>query len=144
MCIRDSSESVRSGEWKGYTGKPIRSVVNIGIGGSDLGPVMVCEALRAFSKRDLAMHFVSNVDGTHMAETLRACDPETTIFVIASKTFTTIETITNATTARDWFMNSAKDKTHVSKHFVALSTNETAVTEFGISKDNMFLSLIHI
>ena len=99
---------------------------------------MVCEALRAFSKRDLAMHFVSNVDGTHMAETLRACDPETTIFVIASKTFTTIETITNATTARDWFMNSAKDKTHVSKHFVALSTNETAVTEFGISKDNMF------
>ena len=136
--MRKFSESVRSGEWKGYTGKPIRSVVNIGIGGSDLGPVMVCEALRAFSKRDLAMHFVSNVDGTHMAETLRACDPETTIFVIASKTFTTIETITNATTARDWFMNSAKDKTHVSKHFVALSTNETAVTEFGISKDNMF------
>lgn len=132
------TDSVRSGEWKGYTGKPIKSVVNIGIGGSDLGPVMVCEALRAYSKRDLEMHFVSNVDGTHMAEALRLCDPETTLFIIASKTFTTIETITNAVTARDWFLNIAKDKAHVSKHFVALSTNEAAVTEFGIAKENMF------
>ncbi|WFD27175.1 glucose-6-phosphate isomerase [Malassezia nana] len=136
--MRDFSEKVRSGEWKGFTGKPIKTVVNIGIGGSDLGPVMVCEALKAYSKRDLQLHFVSNIDGTHMAEALRASDPETTIFIIASKTFTTIETITNAITARDWFLQAAKDKEHVAKHFVALSTNEPAVTEFGISKDNMF------
>lgn len=136
--MREFSEAVRSGAWKGYTGKPIRSVVNIGIGGSDLGPMMVCEALQAYSKRDLAMHFVSNVDGTHMAETLRVCDPETTLFIIASKTFTTIETITNAVSARDWFLNAAGDKAHVSKHFVALSTNAPAVTEFGIAKENMF------
>lgn len=136
--MRDFSEKVRSGEWKGYTGKPIQTVVNIGIGGSDLGPVMVCEALKAYSKRDLQLHFVSNIDGTHMAEALRASDPETTLFIIASKTFTTIETITNAVTARDWFLQAAKDKAHVAKHFVALSTNEPAVTEFGISKDNMF------
>lgn len=136
--MREFSDAVRSGEWKGYTGKPIKTVVNIGIGGSDLGPVMVCEALKAYSKRDLAMHFVSNIDGTHMAETLRVSDPETTLFVIASKTFTTIETITNATSARDWFLQSAKDKQHVAKHFVALSTNEQEVTKFGIAKDNMF------
>ncbi|WFD19157.1 glucose-6-phosphate isomerase [Malassezia caprae] len=136
--MREFSESVRSGEWKGYTGKPIQTVVNIGIGGSDLGPVMVCEALKAYSKRDLKLHFVSNIDGTHMAEALRASDPETTLFIIASKTFTTIETITNAVTAREWFLNAAKDKSHVAKHFVALSTNEPAVTEFGISKENMF------
>lgn len=136
--MREFSEKIRSGAWKGFTGKPIKTVVNIGIGGSDLGPVMVCEALKAYSKRDLQLHFVSNIDGTHMAEALRASDPETTIFIIASKTFTTIETITNAITARDWFLQAAKDKKHVAKHFVALSTNEPAVTEFGISKDNMF------
>ncbi|KAL4401282.1 glucose-6-phosphate isomerase [Malassezia pachydermatis] len=136
--MHEFSDAVRSGTWKGYTGKPIKTVVNIGIGGSDLGPVMVCEALKAYSKRDLDMHFVSNIDGTHIAETLRASDPETTLFIIASKTFTTIETITNATTARDWFLQTAKDKAHVAKHFVALSTNESEVTKFGIAKENMF------
>ena len=136
--MHEFSDAVRSGTWKGYTGKPIKTAVNIGIGGSDLGPVMVCEALKAYSKRDLDMHFVSNIDGTHIAETLRASDPETTLFIIASKTFTTIETITNATTARDWFLQTAKDKAHVAKHFVALSTNESEVTKFGIAKENMF------
>lgn len=136
--IKEFSESVRSGAWKGYTGKTINTIVNIGIGGSDLGPVMVTEALKAYSKRDLTAHFVSNIDGTHLAETLRVCDPETTLFIIASKTFTTQETITNATSARDWFLSTAKDKAHVAKHFVALSTNTKAVTEFGISEENMF------
>ncbi|KAJ3898034.1 glucose-6-phosphate isomerase [Lentinula edodes] len=132
------SESVRSGEWKGYTGKTINTIVNIGIGGSDLGPVMVTEALKPYSKRDLTAHFVSNIDGTHIAETLRACDPETTLFIIASKTFTTQETITNAESAKEWFLSSAKDQAHVAKHFVALSTNTKAVTAFGIAKENMF------
>lgn len=136
--IKEFTEAVRSGAWKGYTGKPINTIVNIGIGGSDLGPVMVTEALKAYSKRDLTAHFVSNIDGTHIAETLRLCDPETTLFIIASKTFTTQETITNAVTAREWFLTSAKDKAHVAKHFVALSTNTKAVTEFGISSANMF------
>ena len=136
--IKEFTEAVRNGVWKGYTGKPIQTIVNIGIGGSDLGPVMVTEALKAYSKRDLAAHFVSNIDGTHIAETLRLCDPETTLFIIASKTFTTQETITNATTARDWFLEAAKDKAHVAKHFVALSTNTKAVTEFGIAEANMF------
>ena len=136
--IKEFSEAVRSGAWKGYTGKSINTIVNIGIGGSDLGPVMVTEALKAYSKRDLTAHFVSNIDGTHIAETLRVCDPETTLFIIASKTFTTQETITNATTAREWFLGFAKDKAHVAKHFVALSTNTKAVTEFGISSENMF------
>ncbi|EPS93469.1 hypothetical protein FOMPIDRAFT_1033695 [Fomitopsis schrenkii] len=136
--IKEFTEAVRSGAWKGYTGKPINTIVNIGIGGSDLGPVMVTEALKTYSKRDLTAHFVSNIDGTHIAETLRVCDPETTLFIIASKTFTTQETITNAITAREWFLTSAKDKAHVAKHFVALSTNTAAVTEFGISSANMF------
>ncbi|WFD29909.1 glucose-6-phosphate isomerase [Malassezia sp. CBS 17886] len=136
--IHRFTDAVRSGEWKGYTGKPIRTVVNIGIGGSDLGPVMVTEALKHYSKRDLALHFVSNIDGTHIAEALRASDPETTLVVVASKTFTTQETITNATTARDWFLATAKDKAHVAKHFVALSTNVKAATEFGIAEANMF------
>ncbi|KAL5476678.1 PGI1 [Sanghuangporus weigelae] len=136
--IRSFTNAVRSGEWKGYTGKPIKSIVNIGIGGSDLGPVMVTEALKPYSKRDLEAYFVSNIDGTHIAETLRVCDPETTLFIIASKTFTTQETITNAESAREWFLGHAKDKAHVAKHFVALSTNTKAVTTFGISADNMF------
>ncbi|KAI0711105.1 Glc-6-P isomerase [Fomitopsis betulina] len=136
--IKEFTEAVRSGAWKGYTGKSINTIVNIGIGGSDLGPVMVTEALKSYSKRDLTAHFVSNIDGTHIAETLRMCDPETTLFIIASKTFTTQETITNAITAREWFLTSAKDKAHVAKHFVALSTNTKAVTEFGISSANMF------
>ncbi|KAJ3821760.1 glucose-6-phosphate isomerase [Lentinula raphanica] len=132
------SNSVRSGEWKGYTGKTINTIVNIGIGGSDLGPVMVTEALKPYSKRDLNAYFVSNIDGTHIAETLRVCDPETTLFIIASKTFTTQETITNAESAKEWFLASAKDQAHVAKHFVALSTNTKAVTAFGIAKENMF------
>ena len=136
--MKEFSDAVRSGEWKGYTGKTINTIVNIGIGGSDLGPVMVTEALKSYSKRDLTAHFVSNIDGTHIAETLKLCDPERTLFIIASKTFTTQETITNAESARDWFLSSAKDKAHVAKHFVALSTNTSAVTSFGISSENMF------
>jgi len=136
--IKEFSEAVRNGEWKGYTGKKIDTIVNIGIGGSDLGPVMVTEALKPYSKRDLKAHFVSNIDGTHIAETLRECNPETTLFIIASKTFTTQETITNAESARSWFLASAGDKKHVAKHFVALSTNTKAVTSFGISENNMF------
>lgn len=136
--IKVFSESVRSGEWKGYTGKTINTIVNIGIGGSDLGPVMVTEALKAYSKRDLTAHFVSNIDGTHISETLRTCDPERTLFIIASKTFTTQETITNAESAKTWFLQSAKEVAHVAKHFVALSTNTSAVTGFGIAKENMF------
>jgi glucose-6-phosphate isomerase len=136
--IKQFSDAVRSGEWKGYTGKTINTIVNIGIGGSDLGPVMVTEALKAYAKRDLTAHFVSNIDGTHIAETLKLCDPERTLFIIASKTFTTQETITNAESARDWFLSFAKDKANVAKHFVALSTNTQAVTSFGISPDNMF------
>ncbi|MFQ2094671.1 glucose-6-phosphate isomerase [Aeromonas taiwanensis] len=130
-------EKVISGEWKGYTGKPIQHVVNIGIGGSDLGPVMITEALRPY-KNHLEMHFVSNVDGTHIAETLKKIDAETTLFLVASKTFTTQETMTNALTARDWFLGHAGNKAHVAKHFAALSTNGKAVAEFGIDTANMF------
>ncbi|KUE79894.1 glucose-6-phosphate isomerase [Aeromonas schubertii] len=130
-------EKVIGGEWKGYTGKSIKHVVNIGIGGSDLGPVMITEALRAY-KNHLEMHFVSNVDGTHIAETLKKIDPETTLFLVASKTFTTQETMTNALSARDWFLSHAGDKAHVAKHFAALSTNGKAVAEFGIDTANMF------
>ncbi len=136
--MRAFSDAVRSGEWKGYTGNTIKAIVNIGIGGSDLGPVMVTEALKPYAKRDLKAHFVSNVDGTHIAEVLRECDPETTLFIIASKTFTTQETITNAESAREWFLKTAGDKAHVAKHFVALSTNTEAVTAFGIDEANMF------
>jgi glucose-6-phosphate isomerase len=136
--IQEFSDAVRSGAWKGYTGKSITAIVNIGIGGSDLGPVMVTEALKHYAKRDLTPYFVSNIDGTHLAETVRELDPETTLFIIASKTFTTQETITNAESAREWFLASAKDRAHIAKHFVALSTNEKAVTAFGISRDNMF------
>ncbi|EEY39592.1 glucose-6-phosphate isomerase [Vibrio mimicus] len=131
------SERVIGGDWKGFTGKAITDVVNIGIGGSDLGPYMVTEALVPY-KNHLSMHFVSNVDGTHMAETLKKVDPETTLFLVASKTFTTQETMTNAHTARDWFLKVAGDEAHVAKHFAALSTNGKAVAEFGIDTDNMF------
>jgi len=136
--MKEFTDDLRSGRWTGYTAKPITDVVNIGIGGSDLGPVMVCEALKPYSKRDLNVHFVSNIDGTHMAETLRKLNPETSLFIVASKTFTTQETITNATTAKDWFLKAARDQRHVAKHFVALSTNEKEVTQFGIDKANMF------
>ncbi|KAK3176770.1 hypothetical protein OEA41_008095 [Lepraria neglecta] len=132
------SNEVRSGEWKGYTGKKIDTIVNIGIGGSDLGPVMVTEALKPYGDRSMKLHFVSNIDGTHMAEALRDSNAETTLFLVASKTFTTAETTTNANTAKQWFLDSAKDVAHVAKHFVALSTNVEEVTKFGIDKKNMF------
>ncbi|WP_233968843.1 glucose-6-phosphate isomerase [Pectobacterium polaris] len=135
--MKDFSERVIDGEWKGYTGKTITDVVNIGIGGSDLGPFMVTEALKPY-KNHLNMHFVSNVDGTHIAETLKPLNPETTLFLVASKTFTTQETMTNAHSARDWFLKTAQDDKHVAKHFAALSTNAKAVGEFGIDTDNMF------
>jgi glucose-6-phosphate isomerase len=135
--MKSFSKRIISGDWKGYTGKPITDVVNIGIGGSDLGPFMVTEALRPY-KNHLNMHFVSNVDGTHIAETVKDLDPETTLFLVASKTFTTQETMTNAHSARDWFLKTAGDEQHVAKHFAALSTNGKAVGEFGIDTDNMF------
>ena len=131
------SERIISGEWKGYSGKAITDVVNIGIGGSDLGPLMVTEALKPY-KNHLNLHFVSNVDGTHIAETLKKLNPETTLFIVASKTFTTQETMTNTNTARDWFLNAAKDEGYVKSHFVAVSTNEKEVTKFGIDAKNMF------
>lgn len=131
-------QQVRSGAWKGYTGKPIRHIVNIGIGGSDLGPVMVYEALKPYTDRNLKFHFVSNVDGTHIAETLREVDVESTLFIIASKTFTTQETMTNAHTARQWFIQQSGSEVHIAKHFVAVSTNAEAVGNFGIDTQNMF------
>lgn len=135
--MKDFCHRVISGEWKGYTGKAITDVINIGIGGSDLGPYMVTEALRPY-KNHLNLHFVSNVDGTHIAEVLKKVNPETTLFLVASKTFTTQETMTNALSARDWFLASAKEESHVAKHFAALSTNGKAVAEFGIDTNNMF------
>ncbi len=135
--MKTFSEAIISGEWKGYTGKAITDVVNIGIGGSDLGPYMVTEALRPY-KNHLNMHFVSNVDGTHIAEVLKKVNPETTLFLVASKTFTTQETMTNAHSARDWFLKAAGGEKHVAKHFAALSTNAKAVGEFGIDTANMF------
>lgn len=137
--MRSFSAKVHSGEWRGYTGKPIRYIVNIGIGGSDLGPVMVTEALRPYWKEGIQPYFVSNVDGTHIAETLKKITPDETLFLIASKTFTTQETMTNAYTAREWFLKAADDKNQVAKHFVALSTNENEVTAFGIAPENMFV-----
>jgi glucose-6-phosphate isomerase len=131
-------EKVRSGAWKGYTGKSITDIVNIGIGGSDLGPLMVTEALKPYSSDSLHVHFVSNVDGTHIAETVKRVNPETTLFIIASKTFTTQETITNALSAKEWFLKTAKDERAVAKHFVALSTNAKSVAAFGIDTENMF------
>ena len=137
--MKDFSDGVCNGELRGYSGKRFTDIVNIGIGGSDLGPVMVTECLRPYAQKDLAVHFVSNVDGTHIAETLRCLDPETTLFMIASKTFTTQETMTNAYSARNWFLEHAGDSKHVANHFVALSTNADKVTDFGIDRDNMFI-----
>ncbi|RIA95428.1 Phosphoglucose isomerase [Glomus cerebriforme] len=136
--MKRTSNAIRDGSWTGYTGKPISDVVNIGIGGSDLGPVMVTEALKPYAKPGLNVHYVSNIDGTHLSETLKKLNPETSLFIVASKTFTTQETITNATSARDWFLTTAKDNKHVAKHFVALSTNTSAVESFGIDPANMF------
>jgi len=135
--MHDFAERVRSGEWKGATGKRIATVVNLGIGGSDLGPVMISEALKPYHQDGLTVRFVSNVDGTHIAETLKLCDPETTLFIVASKTFTTQETIANATTAKNWLVASLGEAA-TPKHFVALSTNEAAVRAFGIDPANMF------
>ncbi len=129
---------VRSGEWTGFTGKPIRNIVNIGIGGSDLGPAMAVQALRPFACRDFRFGFVSNVDATHFAEETFGMDPETTLVIVASKTFTTLETMTNAHTARDWLLTALKDPRAVARHFVAVSTNAEAVSAFGIDTDNMF------
>ena len=136
--MKQFAGKVHSGEWKGYTGKKIKYIVNIGIGGSDLGPVMVTEALRPYWVEGIQAYFVSNVDGTHIAETLKKVTPEETLFLIASKTFTTQETMTNAHTARAWFLQTAKDEKEVAKHFAALSTNEKEVVTFGIDKANMF------
>ncbi|MGE8380612.1 MAG: glucose-6-phosphate isomerase, partial [Sphingobacterium sp.] len=135
--VKTFTEQILSGEWKGYTDKQITDVVNIGIGGSDLGPVMVTEALKAYKSR-LNVHFVSNVDGTHIAETLKGVNPETTLFLIASKTFTTQETMANAHTAKDWFLSKGASEQDVAKHFAALSTNTDAVKAFGIDPQNMF------
>ena len=131
------SKQVISGDWKGYSGKSIQHIVNIGIGGSDLGPVMVTEALKSYSNH-LQVHFVSNVDGTHIAEALKKVDPETTLFMIASKTFTTQETMANAFSARNWFLENGAAEKDIAKHFVAISTNAKGVSEFGIDTENMF------
>jgi glucose-6-phosphate isomerase len=136
--MKNFTNKIHSGEWKGYTGKKIRYIVNIGIGGSDLGPFMVTEALKPYWFEGIQAYFVSNVDGTHIAETLKKINPEETLFLIASKTFTTQETMTNAHTAREWFLKAAKDEKQIAKHFAALSTNEKEVTKFGIDKANMF------
>ena len=136
--MKDFCQRIQKGEWKGYTGKKITDIVNIGIGGSDLGPVMVTEALRPYAPKSIKVHFVSNIDGTHITETLKGLNPETVLIMIASKTFTTQETMTNAFSAREWFLNHAKDPVHVAKHFIALSTNRKKVEKFGIDSANMF------
>ncbi len=136
--MKDFSGRILSGEWQGYTGKKITDIVNIGIGGSDLGPFMVTECLRPYGREGLAVHFVSNIDGTHISETLKRLDPETTLFMISSKTFTTQETMTNAATAKKWFLDHSRNLKQVALHFVAISTNEAKVREFGIDPENMF------
>jgi glucose-6-phosphate isomerase len=136
--MKSFTTSVHSGKWRGYTGKKIKYIVNIGIGGSDLGPQMVCEALKPYRANGIETYFVSNVDGTHITETLKKIKPDRTLFLVASKTFTTQETMTNAFTAREWFLKKAKNEKHIARHFAALSTNEKEVVKFGISKKNMF------
>ncbi len=136
--MRRAVTAVRDGSWRGFTGERITDIVNIGIGGSDLGPLMVTKALTPWHQPGLTAHFVSNVDGTHIAETLKRLDPARTLFIIASKTFTTQETLTNAATARRWFVGQTRDEAAIAKHFIALSTNTKAVTEFGIAPENMF------
>jgi glucose-6-phosphate isomerase len=137
--MKDCCTKVHSGAWKGYTGKKIKYLVNIGIGGSDLGPVMVTEALKPYTVEGIETYFVSNVDGTHIVETLKKVTPDETLFLVASKTFTTQETMTNAHTARQWFLQHAVDETHIASHFVALSTNSAEVVKFGIAPENMFV-----
>ncbi len=137
--MKSFSQKIHSGEWRGYSGKPIKNIVNIGIGGSDLGPVMVTEALKYYWIDGMEAYFVSNVDATQIVEILKKINPEETLFLIASKTFTTQETMTNAYSAREWFLKSAGDEAHIAKHFVALSTNEAEVVKFGIDRSNMFV-----
>ena len=137
--MKSFSQKIHSGEWRGYSGKPIKNIVNIGIGGSDLGPVMVTEALKYYWIDGMEAYYVSNVDATQIVETLKKINPEETLFLIASKTFTTQETMTNAYSAREWFLKSAGDEAHIAKHFVALSTNESEVVKFGIDRSNMFV-----
>ncbi len=136
--MREFAFKIRNGEWTGFTGKPIKNIINIGIGGSDLGPMMAYEALKAYSDRKITVSFVSNIDGTHLAETLRGIDPAETLFIIASKTFTTQETMTNAQTAKEWLLNSLKNNSAINRHFVALSTNLNEVTKFGIHASSVF------
>lgn len=136
--LKAFTQEIHSGKWTGYTGKPITDIVNIGIGGSDLGPVMVCEALKPYWKKGINIHFVSNIDGTHIAETVKKVDPTTTLFIIASKSFTTQETMTNAHSARNWFLSNGGNEAAIAKHFVAVSTNAKDVAKFGIDTDNMF------
>lgn len=136
--MKQFSDNVRSGKFKGYTGKKLKSIVNIGIGGSDLGPAMICKALKSYGTKEIIPYFVSNVDGADIAQTLEVCDPETTLFIVASKTFTTQETMTNAFSARTWLLKNLKDQESIKNHFVAISTNQTAVENFGIDKDNIF------
>lgn len=136
--MEEFTNQVRDGTWKGYSGKKLTTIINIGIGGSDLGPVMVTEALKHYGQKDMTLHFVSNIDGTHIAEALKDADPETTLFLVASKTFTTAETCTNANTAKEWFLKNGGSQEAIAKHFVALSTNESEVTKFGIDAKNMF------
>lgn len=137
--MKKFASTISSGQWRGYSGKPITDIVNIGIGGSDLGPVMVTEALMPYAVPNVKVHFVSNIDGTHISEILKPLSPATTLFMIASKTFTTQETMTNARTARTWFLSTAQDESHIEKHFIALSTNKEAVIKFGIDPENMFI-----
>lgn len=137
--MEEFSDKILSGSWKGYTGKPIRDIVNIGIGGSNLGPLMVTEALKPYRFKGINVHFVSNIDGTHITDTLKELSAETTLFIIASKTFTTQETMMNAETARRWFLTQAKDESYIKRHFVAVSTNEERVSKFGIDTENMFV-----
>ena len=136
--MKECSRRIREGEWLGYTGKPVKRVINIGIGGSDLGPAMACQALRPYAEADLEFFFVSNIDGTHLAESLKGADPETTLFIVASKTFTTLETMTNAMSAREWLVESLGSSEAVRRHFIALSTSSAKVREFGISPENIF------
>ena len=137
--MRTFTEKVRQKEWQGFSGKPITDVVNIGIGGSDLGPRMATRALKKYASEDLGFHFVSNIDGTHLAETLQGLSPETTLFIVASKSFTTQETLANAQAARTWLLRKAEDQSAVAKHFVAVSTNRQKVAEFGIDPEHMFV-----
>ncbi len=136
--MKECSLRIRTGKWKGFTGKPVKRVINIGIGGSDLGPAMACQALRPYAEADLEFFFVSNIDGTHLAESLKGADPETTLFIVASKTFTTLETMTNAMSAREWLIDSLGSSEAVRQHFIALSTSSAKVQEFGISPENIF------